>query len=168
MRVAITQSFDPLIRTRGRYTRFFTFTRVSPGRRDVESLIATCKRIDACVGFSTETFDGVVRLSGFIVLRGPKTYADDLCPLFPNFLITPMKPTEYMDFEGQDFVIGKFPFDDIRRKLFTDDGCAYKDALRDMGAPDDWTGSIDDWLCFNKKTRGEEHSAREWQMGGGS
>lgn len=66
-----------------------------------------------------------------MVLNGPRAYADDICRLFPNFLLTHLQPDVYIRLvEGDGFTIkGTHPFQAIskvlfpefRRRLFDDD-----------------------------------------------
>jgi hypothetical protein len=76
--------------TRGPFTRYFSFTRVSPNDGDLEMLVDVCFRIKAYLCYKFNKLDG--RLEGFIVLHGPRAYVADLCRLFPNFLLQPLKP----------------------------------------------------------------------------
>lgn len=104
--------------TRGPFTRYFSFTRISPNDGDLEMLVDVCFRIKAYLCYKFNKLDG--RLEGFMVLHGPRAYVDDLCRLFPNFLLQPLKPDVYIRLvEGHDFtVVGEHPFDEVRKVLF--------------------------------------------------
>lgn len=100
------------VNDKGLFTRYFSFTRVGFRNGDLELLLRVCERIDAYLCYRV---DGV-RLTGFIALRGVRTYVDDLCRLFPNFLLGPMAALTEDD--GGYVKIGVRPFNDIRRQLF--------------------------------------------------
>jgi hypothetical protein len=109
-----------------KYTRYFLFTRVNPKESDYALLVATCERIDAFLGYQVlHDSEGVVRLSGFVVLRGPRTFVGDLCLLFPNFNFTPMSDVyelggvNFDSFPDGTFLLGEHPFVKLRRSLFS-------------------------------------------------
>lgn len=107
---------------RGLFSRFFSFTRVNPKGKEYPMLVRTCERIDACVAYVTIKDGGDRRLTGFLVLRGPRTYADKLMPLFPNFLIKAVKSANYFDVPAGYVWRGDLPFQDIKRRLFDREG----------------------------------------------
>jgi hypothetical protein len=104
------------------FTRYFSFSRVNPSDRDYGVLFETCTDIDAYLVYRTKHVNGVDRLDGYMVLNGPRAYARDICRLFPNFMVTHLKPDVYSMFMdgGEVNVRGQCPFESIRRKLFID------------------------------------------------
>lgn len=118
------------------FTRYFVFTRVDPRDLDYERLRGVCEMIDAHLAYKTVRDASRIRLIGCLVLRGPRTVADDIGCLLPNFLVTAM--TSDVDdiwhwFEvsssktdGSFFIDGEIffnnhshPFDDLKRVLFS-------------------------------------------------
>jgi hypothetical protein len=102
--------------SRGRYTRYFKFSRVSPEEIDYDLLVQVCKNINAALFYVTVNERGKPKLIGYFVLRGPRTYADDLARIFPNFLITAMQASE--DLNEEEFETNALPFEDLKRVLF--------------------------------------------------
>ena len=103
------------------YTRYFLFARVDPKKGDIVKLVRTCQRIDAYMGCKKLHSRGRDRLVGFILLRGVRAYANQICREFPNFLVTPMPGHGWesaFDEGFYDLIVGRHPFADLRRKLF--------------------------------------------------
>ena len=108
-----------------KFTRYFKFTRVYPRTVDYDRLVDICNRIDAWTIYKTTREGVVVRLVGFIALRGPRTVAADIGRLLPNFLVTVVSPkiedmeAWLLDDECEIFFNGiGHPFEDIKKKLF--------------------------------------------------
>lgn len=95
---------------------------------DYELLLDTCVRIDAYLGYWTVNDDDKIRLVGFIILRGRRTYIEDIQRMFPNFnvslVVDPVEVEKYRLAERDGLlvtprgVLGRHPFEPIRRELF--------------------------------------------------
>lgn len=114
----------PLDGVRDPYTRYYSFTRINPTPKDYILLATVCRNIDAYWGYRVFR-DGLrVRLSGFLVLRGPRTFVDDIERLFPNFLFINMIGSFEYNFDcvnqHNNKIIGPgdHPFDGIKVNLF--------------------------------------------------
>lgn len=120
-----------------KFTRYFVFTRVNPRESDYDLLRGTCERIDATLAYKTVRDASKVRLMGFLILRGPRTFSDDIGRLLPNFLVTaltsdiddvwhwlevsPKSCGDVFFIDGEVFFNGcSHPFYDIKRMLFSD------------------------------------------------
>ena len=125
-------------KSRGPFTRYFSFTRVNPSKSDCVLLSKTCVDINAYLCYRINKIDG--RLEGFIVLNGPRTYVGNICRLFPNFLFTHLQPDAYMKLtEGDGFTVeGSHPFQSVSRRLFPE----YRRRLFD-GEEDDIVAVMD-------------------------
>lgn len=160
--------------TRPRFTRYFTFTRTNPSKDDIKLLMDRCFEFDAALAFQTKRLSrNKVKLWGFFVLRGNRAFVSQLCRSFPNFLLSPMELSDctYLDAGGFIYANGDLPYDDIRKQLFPDtdrfivEAIKYKRTLKAMGAPSGWRGSIDDWFCYEKKTKAQRERCAKWQVG---
>ena len=159
-----------LFRLRGPRTRYFSFVKLGSSNGDIERLMDECTRIDACPGF--KVVDTV--LSGIIVLRGVQTYVCDMELCFKGFEIGLVKSDKLVFDCDWIFSNGDLPYEDVRKRLFNDNGkkflkrpvnAHYKRTLKCMGAPDDWEGSVDDWMFFEGKTESQEKMLENWSVG---
>ncbi|MGL5936515.1 MAG: hypothetical protein ACRCZI_12955 [Cetobacterium sp.] len=104
-----------------KFTRYFKISGVNPTAKSYDSLIRTCFKIDACLGFNKRVDPvGRVRVTGFLILRGRRAYVDQLVSLFPNWLLSVMEADEFGYIKKKGFLIpaGTLPFEDIKRVLF--------------------------------------------------
>ena len=116
-----------------RLTRYFTFTRTNPTTNDYDMMLETSDRINASIGFKTIRDGWKVRLVGYIILRGPLAYEEDIARCFPNFLVTKMGPGVEMARDwlksvdtGDPFFVDGFelfnargnPYQSIKKTLF--------------------------------------------------
>jgi len=116
------------------FSRYFVFTRVNPRPKEYASLLETCQKFDICLSYRTkrDVKRGRSVLTGFLVLRGPRTYADVLGRLFPNFLVAPLSGRHENGFDwmrayGGDHLIDdepvffdckEHPYASVKKRLF--------------------------------------------------
>lgn len=155
----------PVPRVRGPYTRYFKFSKWGCLEGDVDTIINECVRIDSSIGFKTRRMHGQSLLSGVIVLRGVRTYLDDLQRCFPLLNLSVLNVGDEIE-SGLVFANGDLPFEDVRRALFVTTSpmrSVYRETLDRMGAPNDWNGTVDDWM-FSDKTESQQEVLENWKV----
>lgn len=103
-----------------KYTRYFLFSRVNPSASDYDLLLKVAKDCDVNIGYKTVVDGRKRRLSGYFILRGPRTYTWDVCRLLPNFQVVRMLSSIAFDFDfvKYDVVVNNHPYQSLRKQLF--------------------------------------------------
>jgi hypothetical protein len=103
------------------FTRYFTFVKVNPSRKDYDALEKVAKKIQAFLGYKVMRSGDREYLAGFIVLYNQRAFTGQIYAHLPNFLVKPMDgPMDWDAVERTyDRVFGTHPFSDIRKKLFS-------------------------------------------------
>lgn len=111
-----------------RSTRYFFLCKPMPTEMDTDFLVATSQKVNGYLRMRTRIDrTGRLRLAAVLVLRGPRTWADDMRRMFPNFLVIPMnKRCDLFDKLDRAFdstndgvtVKGEHPYENVRTRLF--------------------------------------------------
>lgn len=102
------------------FTRYFTFVKVNPSKKDYDVLEKVAARTHAFIGYKVMRSGGREYLAGFVVVY-KRMFTSDIYKWLPNFLVKPMDgPMDWDAVERTyDKVFGAHPFSDVRRKLFS-------------------------------------------------
>lgn len=109
-------------------TRYFFLCKPMPDEMDMDFIVATAQKVNGYLRMRTKTDrSGRLRLAAVLILRGPRTWADDMRRMFPNFLVLPMnRRVDLFDKLDRAFdstndyvtVEGRHPYEEVRTNLF--------------------------------------------------